>query len=436
MDGLESERSVLGSILQDYLRVVILCAEHGLEGDAFVDPRNALIYRACARIVSQGDPIDSMILAGQLKKKGQLDDAGGASYIDELIDSTPTASHAEYYIIEMKKKWMSRTIEAENRRAIESVRNGDDPEIIIADHMQKLSELSVSKRVNTKESIWDDVMKQSENASNGIMPGLLSPWPMFNRATGGAPRGLVTVVAGRGGTRKSFLVNQWALHAGVESPDRLPGVYFPLEDGPRVAMRRAACLMANTSASRMMRGRLSREELNEVDAQAKKLLRSGLEFAGGRGMRVEDIALTVARGVAKHGWQFVVIDAFKDLRGGSKDIGMGEVYKSGQLCDMADRHDIPVLVVHHIRKTAGENDGYGSKEDQFISLLDIKGRGEITDDARMVVILQCEKYRKEDKSPGLRNFRLDCQKNNHGKQGKVDLELIDEDIGRFTERAR
>jgi len=432
----EAERATLGSILLEPMRVFPLCQEAGFETETFYLPQHQIIYRAMLWLARSNKPIDIKLVIDALRTHGKLDQAGGEMAVDGLIDATPTASHAEHYIEVVGHKWMLRQVIQGCREAEASVYDGADidPRAVVADAIQRFTQMRGHVDVSeTKREAWEMVMQSADDARRGIMPGLPSPWPKHTNITGGAPYGLVTLIAGRGGTRKSFLANQWATYAALDR--QIPGAYFPLEDGIEVAMRRSACLVADINASYFMRGKSSADEVRLVNEAGRRLVNSPLDIIGGRGKRVDDIALATAKGVANKGWKFILVDAFKDIRGGGKDIGVGEVYRSSRLCDIASRHKVAVIVVHHIRKTVGEDDGFSSKENQFISLNDIKGRGEITDDARLVHVLQCEKYRDEELRPRLRKFQLDVQKHNHGMMGKIGLDL-DEGTGKFTEKSR
>jgi len=429
----ECEVGLIGSILLDADRVMLLCLTAGLTHDAFTSGDRQLIYRACCYLHKNSKAINSVLVANELKKYKQLDNVGGVAGINSHIDNTPTAAHAEFYLEGVEESWLSRKIETADKSFLDEVRTAtESPKVLLASQIQRLTGLVTQRTTSSKVDAWERVKEGCMNAKKGILPGLKSPWQFFNAAMGGAPYGMVTVIGGRGGTRKSYLANQWAVYAGVESDEQIPGAYFPLEDGPEVALRRAACMLANVNAWHYRRGKVDKDEMDAVGAQAARIKKSPLELCGGRGMSVDDIALEVARGVSKYGWKFVLIDAFKDLRGGGSDFGAGEVYKSGRLCDMAAKHGVATLVVHHIRKTQGEDDGFSSKEDQRISLDDIKGRKEITDDARMVLLLQCQKYTDNEGNPRLKKFVLECQKSNHGPLGRAKFNL-DPDIGRFIE---
>ena len=93
----EAERGVLGSILLDSMKIMDLCIERQLIVESFYVPAHRIIFEALLDMSRRGMVIDVLTVAERLKAAGKLDDSGGAMCLDRLIDSTPTAAHAEYY---------------------------------------------------------------------------------------------------------------------------------------------------------------------------------------------------------------------------------------------------------------------------------------------------------------------------------------------------
>ena len=97
----EAERGVLGSILLDVgndNRVLDLCTENGILSDAFFSLPNRLLFETLTEMSHAGATIDPLTLNERLRALNRLDEVGGTAYIQALIDETPTAAHAEYYI--------------------------------------------------------------------------------------------------------------------------------------------------------------------------------------------------------------------------------------------------------------------------------------------------------------------------------------------------
>ena len=93
--NIDAEKSLLGAILIDE-EVIMDVAEIAKAID-FYDKRHALIYAGIIRLFERHSPVDLLTLTDELKKKGDLDAVGGASYLSELTNYVPTAAHAKSY---------------------------------------------------------------------------------------------------------------------------------------------------------------------------------------------------------------------------------------------------------------------------------------------------------------------------------------------------
>lgn len=427
------ERGLLGSILLDGERVLGLCAERGLTEDAFYIPAHRKVYRAACWVHKKGYPVDGLSVSDAFRGKGQLEEIGGNLFLDGLIDSTPTEAHAEHYADEILKKWQQRRAIARCRESEAALYDGQDIDVVIPAHLQELINITERKTTATKGEGWARMKKRAYNIKKGGLAGLPTPWKIFNDCVGGAPFGDPTIIAGREGTRKSHLANQWAVYAAVT--EKIPGVYFAMEDGLDMTIGRAACCLAGLDSWRIfVRGLFTDEAMHAVDEAAKRIIASPLTIIGDRGYDIDGIAAEIGRGVAKHGWRFAFLDSFKDIYGKGQDQSSLEIYKVNRISDIARRHDMAIITTYHINKVLPEDGGYSEDRDgnQIISYRAITGRGEITKSARMILMLQCNALRNKDDNLTLSNFRLDCQKHTHGPPGKVKL-ILNPATGQFEE---
>ena len=91
----DAERATLGCLLNDPASRSRMA--HGLRASSFLDRRHGLIFEAACELLDRGEPLDEVTLAEALRRRGQLEEAGGASLLAELTDSVPTTSNAEWY---------------------------------------------------------------------------------------------------------------------------------------------------------------------------------------------------------------------------------------------------------------------------------------------------------------------------------------------------
>src|SRR4030042_5718228 len=86
--NIEAEIAVLGSILLD--KNLIDIAGEKLKPEHFYRKEHQLIFRAILDLYSDDKPVDLISLTDQLKKKGELEKIGGASFLSALLSSIPT----------------------------------------------------------------------------------------------------------------------------------------------------------------------------------------------------------------------------------------------------------------------------------------------------------------------------------------------------------
>src|SRR3989344_5690686 len=92
---LEVEQSVLGSLLIDK-NSIIKVADLLVPND-FYSPIHEKIYSNILELYEKNQPIDILSLTSKLKEKDLLQGIGGSSYLAELTNKVPTASHVDHY---------------------------------------------------------------------------------------------------------------------------------------------------------------------------------------------------------------------------------------------------------------------------------------------------------------------------------------------------
>ena len=93
--NIEAEQAVLGALLLDWSALANVVSI--LRPDRFYSLQNQVIYDAMLKLYNQNITGDSVSLANQLTRDGNLEKAGGTSYIAALTDTVPSAANIESY---------------------------------------------------------------------------------------------------------------------------------------------------------------------------------------------------------------------------------------------------------------------------------------------------------------------------------------------------
>jgi replicative DNA helicase len=92
----EIEQAVLGAILLDPQRAQPEIAT--LSEEAFANPRHWTIFRAIRQIAADGLPVGLVEVTDRLRATGELEHAGDALYVTQLLDAVFSSGQLSYHV--------------------------------------------------------------------------------------------------------------------------------------------------------------------------------------------------------------------------------------------------------------------------------------------------------------------------------------------------
>ena len=117
--SMEAETAVLGGMLIDK-EAVTTAVEH-LDPSMFYREANRRLYRVMLRIFERGGVLDVITVAEELKKTGEIDEAGGFEYLSSLVSAVPTAANLEYHAQIVREKALLRRLIEQSSQIIRDV---------------------------------------------------------------------------------------------------------------------------------------------------------------------------------------------------------------------------------------------------------------------------------------------------------------------------
>ena len=228
----EAEEAVLGSLLIDqdaFLEVVGI-----LKPDDFYRERNGWIYRTIAEMNERREPVDFVSLCDELERQTHgegdlLRAVGGAAYITELINNTPSAMHAQHYAERVLDMSLRRDmIERAGKLAAKAWDFKTSPREAISEHISEMTGFSFNDRTEPSE-VKDSIGQLLDLVQNGGIPSVSTGYRELDRILrGGFKPGKLTVFAARPGVGKTaaMLNTMWR---GAKEPLRAPAAFFSCE---------------------------------------------------------------------------------------------------------------------------------------------------------------------------------------------------------------
>ncbi len=229
----ETEQALLGACLLDATAVT---KATGIirDADVFYSERHRVLLQAMQALVSRGDTVDPVTVRDELLQRGDLDRAGGMEYIATLIDTVPTAGHAETYARKICEYAEQRAVLAHAHQLVELASDASTPlDVLRAKMADAAAKLPTSR--GTGLSCFSDREILSLPDPAWAIDAFL-------------PLGGLIELVGRWGAGKSFLLLDWSMHIAAGMPwqgrkvQRGPVLYVFAEGSmkARVAAWRAA----------------------------------------------------------------------------------------------------------------------------------------------------------------------------------------------------
>jgi len=438
----EAERGVLGSALIDAARVIDLCIERKLGADSFHVPSLRSLFDVLLAMNNTGKVIDFLTVINELQSAGQLEQIGGATFLEQLVDSTPTAAHAEHYIDIVRQKHLLRLIIDRSREAIEKCYDEELPaDEVLGQTEQSFSDIGGA--VLSSISMWPDLIKdavreieminENRRGTTGVATGYKD---LDDKLMGLQPSDMIILAARPSMGKTSLAMNIAEKVALGENRDKTPRpvAVFSLEMSREQLVRRMICCRARVSSHVLSKGMLTKVNHGHLIHAADALQKAKIYIDDSAGLSAAELRSRARRLKKRFDVQLIVVDYLQLLNFPqlAKDGRQREVAAiSGALKAMAKELRVPVLVLSQLSRAPETRDKLAIPK-----LSDLRDSGSIEQDADVVALLRrpC-KYPDDERSGDKTLSVLDIAKHRNGPTGEIDLHF-EEEYTRFEDRAR
>jgi replicative DNA helicase len=423
--SIEAEIAILGSMLIE--EEAIAKAIEIIDENAFYREAHRIIYRTITELFGKNSAADIVTLIEELKKKGQLDEVGGAPYITLLTSSIPTAANIEHYAKIVKEKSILRQLINNSTEIVHDCYESTSDTDELLDKAERLIFDIASKKLEQKSSVLlKDIIKDSIETIDNLyqrkenITGIATGFHEFDVMTAGLQQSDLIVVAGRPSMGKSAFVTCMAEYAGVV--EKIPLAFFSLEMSKEQLVQRMLCSHARVNAHRVRTGFLSQADWPRLVNAAGKLSEAPIYIDDTPGISVLELRAKARRLIAQYDIKLIVLDYLQLMQGPAKSENrqqeISEISRS--LKALARELKVPLIAVSQLSRAVEQ------RQDHRPQLSDLRESGAIEQDADVVILLLREEYYNpnlEDKK-GLAELIIAKQRN--GPVGSVNLTFISE----------
>jgi len=439
----EAEWGVLGSALLDPVRVIDKSIESQLVPESFYIRSHQMLFETLVSMNRENRPVDILTVSDRLRAANKLDDVGGMPALERLIDSTPTAAHADYYISIVRQKHVLREIIDEARLAIEMCYSSEEAaEQTLAKVEQSIFEISNNQR--SEMVPWDNLVKNAMDEIEVIykskkgFTGIPTGFTDIDSKLQGLKNSEMIILAARPSMGKTSLALNIAENVATgrnhEDAEPRPVAVFSLEMSAEQLVRRMLCSNARVPASKLTGGYIGEVNHGELVQAADALTKAPIFLDDAAGIEALELRARARRLKRRYDIQLIVID-YLQLLNFSQYAREGRQREtaaiSGAMKGMAKELNIPVIVLSQLSRAPETRDRHAVPK-----LSDLRDSGSIEQDADVVLLLRRPSRIKGDEREHDRTLAIiDVAKNRNGPCGSVELNFA-EDYTRFDNRIR
>lgn len=435
-NNVEAEASLLGSLLIDSDAIVKV--SDLINDDDFFEEKHKQIYAAIIELYNKRSSIDVLTLSNKLKEKDVLNAIGGSSYLTELTNFVPTASHALEYAKIIESKAIRRRIIKASREITELGNNeSGNVQELIEEAERKLFEVSnnqIKQDIVSLENILDESFERLDelHKDKGSIRGVPTGYKDLDNILAGLQKSDLIILAARPSLGKTALALNIAHNVALKSSQSV--LLFSLEMSKEQLVDRLLAAESGVNAWNLRTGNMSDSDFEKIGQAMGSLSEADIYIDDSPGITVSDLRTKARREAHKHPIGLIIVDYLQLMSGGSRfttDSGnrVQEISEiSRGLKGVARELNVPLIALSQLSRSVE------SRSPQIPQLADLRESGSIEQDADVVTFIYREDYYNPDTD---RKNIVDIlvKKHRNGPTGSIEL-FFDPGKQRFRSLAK
>ena len=417
-----AEKSVLGAIIidNDVLPEVLTI----LKPRDFYEKRHQIIYESIIDLYDKHKPIDLLTLTTELKSKKKLSEIGSASYLTDLSNFVPVASHAKAYAEIIEKTSTRRRLIAAGTEIVKQAYEDDantgdligraERELFeVSDKIVKSDYVPIDQLLADAFDRIDDLHR-----NKGALRGLKTGFRDLDKKTAGFQKGDLVIIGARPAMGKTTFAQNLAYN--IATINKKGVLFFSMEMAANEIVDRMISDVSGVDNWKMRTGNLSDEEFQKIGDAMDEMDELPIYIDDTSSMTVVELRNKARRAMHDHDIGVVIVDYLQLIQGSDRYKGnrVQEVTEvSRGLKILARELSIPVIALAQLSRNVT------GRDDPRPVLSDLRDSGSIEQDADLVMFLHRPDYYKQndDNYEETHITELLVAKHRHGAVGKIEL---------------
>lgn len=422
--NIEAEQAVLASMLLD--PAAIDKVEEFLNDGAFYYEAHRKVFRAITALSARNESADLITVTEELRRQGELEGAGGVTFLQSLLDSVPTAANVEFHGRLILEKAVLRSLISISTQIIEQSYEAAEPWIDILDRAEQMLFGIGEARLKREFTPLKDILKgtfeileelyENKRAVTGVPTG----YPDLDRMTSGWQPSDLIVIAGRPSMGKTSLLLNMAENVAIDH--KVPVGIFSLEMSKEQVVQRFLSSRSRIPAQRLRTGYLKESEWPLLTQCAARLSEAPIFIDDTPAIGLMEMRAKARRLKTRHGLGLIIVD-YLQLGKGTQgaESRQQEISQISQgLKALAKELRIPILAASQLSRAVE------ARENKRPILSDLRESGAIEQDADMVIFIFREEMYKPDKEEVKGQAEIIIGKHRNGPTGVVRMAFLNE----------
>lgn len=313
----EAERAVLSAMFFD--REAIYEVTQILKAEDFYRQDHEVLFQTILELNEKGQPVDLITVTNKLQQDGNVEKAGGITYLAQINGEAYTAANLVYYANIVKEKAMLRElIRVTTNLANRGYQASEEADQLLDDAERMIMELSqdkVRKGLTPISGVIDDTIARLEylyNKKDGLT-GLTSGFVDLDKVTSGWQNSDFVIIAARPAMGKTAFCLNMAQNAAIESGR--PVAVFSLEMSKEQLVQRMVSSAAELDQQKLRTGRLQEEDWATLVSAVGPLAEAPIYLDDTPAVSVRDIRAKCRRLKVEKDLALVIIDYLQLMSG-------------------------------------------------------------------------------------------------------------------------
>lgn len=436
----DAEESLIACCLLDGGDSITTCVEARLSAESFYDPANRVIFELLGEIYRAGHPVDEIVLAEELRKRGLLDSIGGMTRLNEITNRIPTTAHRAYFVEQVKETALLRKLIQTATTTIEGCYQFQGGIEEFVDKVEREMFGVTQERASDSAKEMKEPIKEATAViakmleRRGELTGVTSGFVDLDKMLFGFQRQEMIILAARPSMGKTSLALNFVESASLPANKKIAGVpvlVFSLEMSSSQIALRMLCSHARVNMQRLRDGFVGRdsEETARLGRSAEVLKSAPIYIDDSSNISIMELRAKARRVHQKlrerGGLGMVVVDYLQLVSGtdakAPREQQVAEISRG--LKALAKELHVPVIVLSQLNRAS-------EKENRLPRLSDLRESGSIEQDADVVLMLARPKDADEKFQTAADAADLIVAKQRNGPVGEIKLTFL-RDLTRF-----